>query len=267
MGTFTLIPPMSLGNLNKAEKLSLLKRYMKLMPSGSDSESPDEISLLADSGVPVLNISAGQVTRMNGIIDELTELTMQASSSEETAGNYIVRRVLDYAKLPLAAERTAAQRMEPALRGYRDFANLPTAQETEVINGLLIDLAKPEFADSVVTLQLAPYIAELRRLNDRYAELAALRDKSRSVRTENVTSKELSSEAQDLLDDMCALANASSLLQPSEEARVFVRDATHLFAQVRTAYKQRSKGTPSGPAEPGTPEPGGGGDSESPDEI
>lgn len=201
MGTFTLIPPMSLGNLNKAEKLSLLKRYMKLMPSGSDSESPDEISLLADSGVPVLNISAGQVTRMNGIIDEL------------------------------------------------------------------IDLAKPEFADSVVTLQLAPYIAELRRLNDRYAELAALRDKSRSVRTENVTSKELSSEAQDLLDDMCALANASSLLQPSEEARVFVRDATHLFAQVRTAYKQRSKGTPSGPAEPGTPEPGGGGDSESPDEI
>ena len=84
MGTFTLIPPMSLGNLNKAEKLSLLKRYMKLMPSGSDSESPDEISLLADSGVPVLNISAGQVTRMNGIIDELTELTMQASSSEET---------------------------------------------------------------------------------------------------------------------------------------------------------------------------------------
>ena len=196
MGTFTLIPPMSLGNLNKAEKLSLLKRYMKLMPSGSDSESPDEISLLADSGVPVLNISAGQVTRMNGIIDELTELTMQASSSEETpemqqveadrdtAGNYIVRRVLDYAKLPLAAERTAAQRMEPALRGYRDFANLPTAQETEVINGLLIDLAKPEFADSVVTLQLAPYIAELRRLNDRYAELAALRDKSRSVRTE-----------------------------------------------------------------------------------
>lgn len=116
MGTFTLIPPMSLGNLNKAEKLSLLKRYMKLMPSGSDSESPDEISLLADSGVPVLNISAGQVTRMNGIIDELTELTMQASSSEETpemqqveadrdtAGNYIVRRVLDYAKLPLAAD-------------------------------------------------------------------------------------------------------------------------------------------------------------------
>ena len=71
--------------------------------------------------------------------------------------------MLDYAKLPLAAERTAAQRMEPALRGYRDFANLPTAQETEVINGLLIDLAKPEFADSVVTLQLAPYIAELRR--------------------------------------------------------------------------------------------------------
>ncbi|WP_165157218.1 DUF6261 family protein [Parabacteroides sp. ZJ-118] len=278
MGTFTLIPPMSLGNLNKAEKLSLLKRFMKLMPAGpADSGSPDELSAQDDDGVPALNISADQVTRMNAIIDGLTELTMQASSSEETpemqqveadrdtTGNYIVRRVLDYPKLPLAAERTAAQRMEPALRGYRDFANLPTAQETEVINGLLTDLAKPEFADSVATLQLAPYIAELRRLNDRYAELTAQRDKSRSERADSATSKELTAEAQDLLDDMCALANASSLLQPSEEARVFVRDATHLFAQVRTAYKQRSKGTP--PAAPGTPEPGEGEEPASPDEI
>ena len=57
----------------------------------------------------------------------------QVEADRDTAGNYIVRRVLDYAKLPLAAERTAAQRMEPALRGYRDFANLPTAQETEVM--------------------------------------------------------------------------------------------------------------------------------------
>lgn len=146
--------------------------------------------------------------------------------------------------------------MEPALARLRDFANLPTAQETEVINGLLIDLAKPEFADSVVTLQLAPYIAELRRLNDRYAELAALRDKSRSVRTENVTSKELSSEAQDLLDDMCALANASSLLQPSEEA-AYLFVARLIFSPGTNRLQATFKGTPSGPAEPGTPEPGG----------
>lgn len=272
---------MSLGNLNKAEKLSLLNRYMKLMPvSGSDTDSPDEISLLAVTGVPALNIPIEMVERMNGLIAKLTEITMRPLAAEETpemrrveadrdtTGNYVVRRVLDYAKLPLAAERAAAQKMEPALGGYRDFASLPVAQETEVINGLLTDLAKPEFAQQVATLQLAPYIAELRRLNDRYAELSAARDKV-GLRAVDVTAEQLTREAQDLLDDMCALANASSLLQPSEAAATFVREATYLFAQTRTAYKQRAKAATSKPAEPGPAEPegGDGADTDSPIDL
>lgn len=281
MGTFTLIPAMSLGNLNKAEKLSLLNRFMKLMPTGPDSESPDEISLLAETdGVPKLNITGGQVGRMNELIAQLTEITMRPSAADETpemrqveaerdtAGNYVVRRVVEYAKLPLAAEREAARKMEPAFRSYRDFASLPVAQETEVINGMLTDLAKPEFAEQVATLQLAPYIAELRRLNERYAELSAARDKAGAARSADVTAERLTREAQDLLDDMCALANASSLLQPSAEAATFIREATYLFAQVRTAYKQRSKGTAGKPVEPDGAEPDAGGDdTDSPIEI
>ena len=64
-----------------------------------------------------------------------------------------------------------------------------------------------------------------------------------------------STDAEMYISDMCALANASSLLQPSDEADTFVREATYLFSQVRTAYKQRSKGTPE---KPGTSEPDGG---------
>lgn len=279
MGTFTLIPSVSLWKYNKAEKLSLLKRFMKLMPAGSDSESPDEISLLAETGVPALNISAEQIGQMNGVIARLTEITMRPAAAEETpemqqveadrdmAGNYVVRRILDYAKLPLAAEREAARKLEPAFRSYRDFASLPVAQETEVINGMLIDLVKPEFAEQVATLQLAPYIAELKRLNERYAELAATRDKAGAMRAADVNAKQLSAEAQNLLDDMCTLANASSLLQPSDEAATFVREVSYLFAQVRTAYKQRSKGTAAKPDEPGTNEGGAGGDTDSPIDI
>ena len=259
----------SLNNLNKAEKLSLLKRFMALMPtSEGETESPGVISL-SDEGVPALNISAEQVSRMNAIIDGMEERTLQSNSAAETpemqaaeadrdtTANYIVRRVLNPDQLPLATERAAARAMEPFFRGYAGIASLPVAQETEVINGLLRDLAKPEYAEHVATLGLAAAIAELKRLNDKYAELSAARDKELSARTENVNFATLADEAQDLLDDMIALANASSLLQPSEEARVFIRDANHLFAQVRTAYKQRAKATPStsGTGEPGTTEP------------
>ena len=275
MGTFNLISPMSIGNLNKAEKLSLLKRFMALMPtSEGETESPGVISL-SDEGVPALNITAEQVTRMNAIIDGMEERTLQSNSAAETpemqaaeadrdtTANYIVRRVLNPDQLPLATERAAARAMEPFFRGYANVASLPVAQETEVINGLLRDLAKPEYAEHVATLGLAAAIAELKRLNDKYAELSAARDKELSARTENASFATLADEAQDLLDDMIALANASSLLQPSEEARVFIRDANHLFAQARTAYKQRAKkgaetdgGDPTEPENPGGDETG-----------
>lgn len=262
MGTFTLIESTSMRNYNKAERLNLLKRFMALMPGTTqggggddgDGEGGSPLSA-ATEGVPALNISAQQVEQMNTLIDQMSELTMQATSAAETpemqqleadrdvAANYIVRRIADYDRLPLATEREAARRLEPVVRPYAGIASLPVSQETEVIRGLAADLAKPDRADDVTTLGLAPYIAEMQRLNEAYAQLAAQRDKERSTRTGTPDSKTLAAQAQDLLDDMCALANASSLLEPSDEATTFIREANYLFAQVRTAYKQRSKGT------------------------
>ncbi len=271
MGTYTLITPTSIGNYNKAERLNLLKRFMALMPGtaqegGTDEDDDQGASPLseADGGVPALNISAEQVEQMNGLIDQMGELTLQATSSAETpemqqleadrdvAANYILRRISDYDRLPLAAEREAARRLEPVVRPYAGIASLPVGQETEVIRGLAADLAKPDYADDVATLGLAPYIAEMQRLNEAYARLTAQRDKGRSARVGTPDSKTLAARAQDLLDDMCALANASSLLTPSDEAATFIREANYLFAQVRTAYKQRSKGTTAGEADDDT---------------
>ena len=181
----------------------------------------------------------------------------QLEADRDVAANYIVRRIADYDRLPLATEREAARRLEPVVRPYAGIASLPVSQETEVIRGLAADLAKPDLADDVTTLGLAPYIAEMQRLNEAYAQLAAQRDKERSARTGTPDSKTLAAQAQDLLDDMCALANASSLLEPSDEATTFIREANYLFAQVRTAYKQRSKGTTTadGDAADDTPAP------------
>ena len=155
MGSFKLMEYSSRGNYTKAETLSLLKRFMALMPAGEGTDSPEEISVLSDEGVPALNITAQQVTRMNEIIAAMEELTMQSRSTAETpemqavesdrdtTGNYIVRRILNPDQLPLAAERDAARVMEPFFRGYAGLADLPVEQETVVVNGLLADLRHP----------------------------------------------------------------------------------------------------------------------------
>lgn len=274
MGTFLLIETCSMWKLNKTEKLNLLRRFMDLLPADGDgSETPEGISVLSETGVPALHITAQQVSRMEEIIDAMADLDMHSSAAVETpemqqveadrdtTANYIVNRVIDYKKLPTAAERAAGQQLEPAIKLYKGIANLPVAQETEKIDGMLIDLDKAENAEPVATLQLAGAIDELRRLNDRYKELTKSRDAARGARSQTTTNvAPLVDEAQDLLDDMCALANASSLLEPSDEATNFIAAVNTLFASVRAAYKQRSKGekkTTDEPTEPTEPtEPG-----------
>lgn len=259
--------------LNKTEKLNLLRRFMDLLPAEEGGGTPEGISVLSETGVPALHITAQQVSRMEEIIDAMADLDMHSSAAVETpemqqveadrdtTANYIVNRVIDYKKLPTAAERAAGQQLEPAIKLYKGIANLPVAQETEKIDGMLIDLDKAENAEPVATLQLAGAIDELRRLNDRYKELTKSRDAARGARSQTTTNvAPLVDEAQDLLDDMCALANASSLLEPSVEATNFIAAVNTLFASVRAAYKQRSKGekkTTDEPTEPTEPtEPG-----------
>ena len=234
MGTFTLIESTSMRNYNKAERLNLLKRFMALMPGTTqggggddgDGEGGSPLSA-ATEGVPALNISAEQVEQMNTLIDQMSELTMQATSAAETpemqqleadrdvAANYIVRRIADYDRLPLATEREAARRLEPVVRPYAGIASLPVSQETEVIRGLAADLAKPDLADDVTTLGLAPYIAEMQRLNEAYAQLAAQRDKERSTRTGTPDSKTLAAQAQ-----------ADAIVREAEGRALAVRQTT-----------------------------------------
>lgn len=254
MGTYILIKSTSMRSLNKAEKVNLLKRFMALMPQ--EDEGPEIESVRAAGDVSALNISAEQVERMNTLIAALEEQTLQSTATAETpemqqldaerdtVGNYIVSRILDYNRLPLAAEREAARQLEPAFRPYRGFYDMPVQQETAVIQGLLADLAKPEYAEALGKLQLTAAISELKRLNDRYVELSATRDAVQRVRSGGKSTAELAAEAQDLLDDMCALANASALLQPSDEATEFVEAVNFLFARVRAAYNQRDKSRP-----------------------
>lgn len=258
MGTFKLISTFSMQRLKKAGKLDLLNRFMAFLPAPKEATDPDDggspgtVSLrsIEEEGVPALNISADQVKRMKELIALATELTDQTPAAEETpemqdvekrrgsTGNFILNMILNPDVLP-DSYRDAARAMEPFFRSYKGFADLPHTEETQKVNGMLQDLAKPQFAEHVTTLGLTVPIADLKRLNDRYAELTHLRDVEWAKRTGEANSTAIFTEAQDLLDDMIALANASSLLQPSEEATNFVRDITYLFDKIRANYKQR----------------------------
>lgn len=248
-----LIPQISFRNWNKAEKVNFLLRYMSKLPS-QGTEGDDgfpEIHSDEITDIESLNISAEQIRQLQEIVDKLRGLTLQTRASNETAqmqeidtqrttvGKYIVNRILKPEALPMEKEREAAEKMYVEILPYKNFHRLPVGQKSAIIDGLLVDTAKSEYAESISTLALTEPIAELQRLNEEYEKLESQRSSKKNIKSETVTAAELSSDAEILVNNMNDFANATTLLEPNEEASAFVREIIKLYDNARKARNMR----------------------------
>ena len=248
-----LIPQISFRNWNKAEKVNFLLRYMSKLPS-QRTEGDDgfpEIHSDEITDIESLNISAEQIRQLQEIVDKLRGLTLQTRASNETAqmqeidtqrttvGKYIVNRILKPEALPMEKEREAAEKMYVEILPYKNFHRLPVGQKSAIIDGLLVDTAKSEYAESISTLALTEPIAELQRLNEEYEKLESQRSSKKNIKSETVTAAELSSDAEILVNNMNDFANATTLLEPNEEASAFVREIIKLYDNARKARNMR----------------------------
>lgn len=253
MGTFLKFSDPAFAHYNTAEYLSFLRRFRALLPfpqQGGDRPEIESLSLDESNGVPSLGISGELVTKLDDVIAQLTELNNQSRASLESEqlvdvdkqrdsiGVYILDRINRSSKLPLEAEREAGKPLALIAKPYVGFYELPVAQETETIKGLLLDLRKAENAAAVQTLGLTSYIAELERLNNLYESLVAQRAATRLANAVD-NSKTVRAKGNEVYDDMTSLAFAWSLANPSAEATAFIRSVNALIADAQTAYNQR----------------------------
>lgn len=257
MGTFLHFSDPSLSRLNNAEYATFIARYLALLPlaeePGGNDDKPGELSLQSNEqlGAPSLSIPADMVAQMNTWLATLTDLNKETRSSIETEdiaktdadrdrlATFIVNHVAGYSVLPLESEQKAGKLLHNTLKVYTGIAQLPVAQETAAIKGLLLDLRKPEFAEAVETLKLTVYMDELERLNNLYEAQVAARSAARSERSIGMNSREVRREMDSLYTDMNDLAFASNLLHGTDETSAFIRNVNTLIAETRTARNQR----------------------------
>ena len=239
MGTYNIIPQFSLKRHNNSERLTILRRLrdrlLVVKGSGSSGE-PGQPSVQAETGaVEALGISEEQMAKLDELIAIYQSATDETTANLNTAKlqaldderchvvNYMVRRILDYKNLPIKAEQEAGKQMEPAIRPYNRFYERGLDDKTNAIDGFIEDARKPEFADSVATLGIESYLEEAERLNNEYKKLAGARDTATKVRRLTVFPSAVEKETQDLLDDIFMMANAHSLVNPSDEATDFIK--------------------------------------------
>ena len=248
MEKITKVKDINITKLNNAEYRTFMARYGNLLAGGGgDSESPDEISF--DPNDP-LGIPQELRTAFATDFALLTDAVNQSSASEETAQMsaldkerddlliFITSTITQMTKSPLAAQRTAAEKLYLPVKPYIGAARLANLQETAAIEGLLTDLAKDGMPEALAAITLTEVVASLKEKNRQYATLTEQRANAKAD-TLIESAKKIRLRMDEEYDEMSTYAFAQSVVKPTQETAAFISRLNALVDETNALYNQR----------------------------
>ena len=248
MEKITKVKDINITKLNNAEYRTFMARYGNLLAGGGgDSESPDEISL--DPNDP---LGTPQELRTAFATDFalLTDAVNQSSASEETAQMsaldkerddlliFITSTITQMTKSPLAAQRTAAEKLYLPVKPYIGAARLANLQETAAIEGLLVDLDKAGMPEALAAINLTEVVAALKEKNKQYATLTEQRANAKADDPLE-SAKKIRLRMDEEYDEMSTYAFAQSVVKPTQETAAFINRLNALVDETNALYNQR----------------------------
>lgn len=248
MEKITKVKDINITKLNNAEYRTFMARYGNLLAGGGgDSESPDEISF--DPNDP-LGIPQELRTAFAAYFALLTDAVNQSSASEETAQMsaldkerddlliFITSTITQMTKSPLAAQRTAAEKLYLPVKPYIGAARLANLQETAAIEGLLVDLDKAGMPEALAAINLTEVVAALKEKNKQYATLTEQRANAKADDPVE-SAKKIRLRMDEEYDEMSTYAFAQSVVKPTQETAAFINRLNALVDETNALYNQR----------------------------
>lgn len=248
MEKITKVKDINITKLNNAEYRTFMARYENLLAGGGgDSESPDEISF--DPNDP-LGIPQELRTAFATDFALLTDAVNQSSASEETAQMsaldkerddlliFITSTITQMTKSPLAAQRTAAEKLYLPVKPYIGAARLANLQETAAIEGLLVDLDKAGMPEALAAINLTEVVAALKEKNKQYATLTEQRANAKADDPVE-SAKKIRLRMDEEYDEMSTYAFAQSVVKPTQETAAFINRLNALVDETNALYNQR----------------------------
>lgn len=247
------IKTLDLYNLNNAEFKNFMERFFKLIPNKAGEERPGELSLLNEGenmNSEFVGITDADKAAFNADMLLLTDVVNQSRTSDNTAlllnldkrrdplVSFIINTVSVGRKSPNPAYGQASISLYNTLKPYRGIQNIPLQQETAQIKGMLYDLDKPENKPKVTLLHLDETVEELRDVNDEFDELSNERTNERAANAVE-TAKEIRNRLSQQYDDISTTIFAYSIVNPSDEATLFITQLNQLIDETRAAYNLR----------------------------
>lgn len=235
MRTVVLLSSIALGKLNASEYLNLMTRLQTLI----ETATAEALGLTNEEFEEFKDLVAKLQNRVN--YTSASALTVQLDGIDKQRDSlltFLFSTIQNGVKLPIEAQRVAAEALELIIRPYANIQRLPGQQETVQVNGLLIDLAAESAAAHVTTLNLTAVVDELKKQNDQYAALTQQRTlESDANATENIT--ELRARMDPMYVAVTTIAHAESVANPTEATAEFVRALNATVAEVDHLYNLR----------------------------
>lgn len=252
MGTLLKINDLSVERLNNAEYTNYMNRFRAHFKKEESGEDDRPVIESADSLISsdALGFSKEMVAAFDVDLALMEDLVNQSHISDETAiladedKNrddllvYFTTTISQTRKSPIAAQKAAAISLYNQVKTYKGIQKLADQQETQQINGLLIDMEKEPNKTNVATLGLTPVLEQLKASNQRFMELTAQRTEHRAVAAiEN--SKMVRARLDPIYNDMILLATATNVIKPTAETAAFITSVNALIDETKARYNQR----------------------------
>lgn len=141
-------------------------------------------------------------------------------------------------KSPLAAQRTAAEKLYLPVKPYIGAARLANLQETAAIEGLLVDLDKDGMPEALAALTLTEVVASLKEKNQQYAALTEQRTNAQADNPVE-SAKKIRLRMDEEYDEMTTYAFAQSVVKPTATTATFINRLNTLIDETNALYNQR----------------------------
>lgn len=241
----------STKQLHVEEDFGFLKQVQaeaKACFSGSDSESPDEISLLAEGGASsALNASLdgfnGAVDGFDTALKESASIPSAATAAEaDTERDSAWRGASAYVRAmtahPAEATRTMALEAKSLFDKYGDPTNKAQTEESGVLHNLIQDLqALP--AEKRTALALDVWIVDLDTKEKAFLDAAQQRTSEEADRVVGIV-KQSRQKADEAYDRLVETVNALVLLEGEADYATFIEHVNVLIDRQKTVLKTRS---------------------------
>ena len=205
------------------------------------------------------------VSRKNPLSDPIAE----ADARRDGYYTGYKNAVRGFLQLPEGDLLTAAKALWQHIADYKIDTKAQLDKETGMLTNFIDDL-EGKYKEQVALLGLKPFVDNLKTANEQTRELLMRRDTDNAAKTVGAT-KSARRDVDAAYRKLIAKINAYATLDETGELAPFI-DAMNaqILRYRRNVLNQSDPSTPTDkPAEPEQPTPpeGGGGDSESPDEI